>query len=601
MMPQKVLGCYFIAFAVLITAYGVIPFISVAYPGEIVWISGFAQSFINQGWGSLKAVNFGIPAPAPLPFGLASALLQGAIMYSFKLHAWDAYAWAAIFWLFLALLGGAGLAQLLGASSASVPLLSLMYLTLPIIWWHAAFSILSFGFALLPLYLFSAFRLIFQFWDEDRSVQSRAVDVLLFLATGFLSVFIDGYTYVMFFVGTTVVYVTALAQDRILRIRLLVVTLPIIGFTFFASYRAYTSYLGVNQFHHESVDFFRAWGADIVMMLIPSAGVSWLCDSLHLSAPRTDQQFFGDASVWMTTFSAPFLIIGIIGFLKMRRHPFALPSLLVFLCGFYFALGPSLKVNSVRPTTAEKMRPAPPNGRLMPKSLALIPTGSSLFDKDIPGFNSMRATYRWSGLMFVGLYGLAVLLSKGLAEEKRRLIASGLPCVIILLNMPNLPQRLANGIYYRASMEQMASDLNTLDSQIGPGHRVVFYPLGNDFIVNYLAARGRYYTYNTGGDKNLDVASRSWPASVLNFFSAPPDENLDREIAKLLLSGDADAVVLPYFDKLINASEWPPSQTLVAESKRKYASVVAKLSENPKFLTTDSPLYGLVSLRSAKN
>jgi hypothetical protein len=41
---------------------GVIPLLSISYPGEIVWISGFADSFLDIGWASLKAVNFGIPA-----------------------------------------------------------------------------------------------------------------------------------------------------------------------------------------------------------------------------------------------------------------------------------------------------------------------------------------------------------------------------------------------------------------------------------------------------------------------------------------------------------------------------------------------------------
>jgi hypothetical protein len=140
--------------------------------------------------------------------------------------------------------------------------------------------------------------------------------------------------------------------------------------------------------------------------------------------------------------------------------------------------------------------------------------------------------------------------------------------------------------------------LEPLNRDIGVGRRVVFYPLGNDFIINYLAARGRYYSYNVGGDKNVEIASASWPASILSFLSAPFSENLDREVAKVLLSRDTDEVVIPYFDKLINASEWPPSPGLVSESRAKYASLVTKLSHDPSFVTKDCPLYVLISLRS---
>jgi hypothetical protein len=333
--------------------------------------------------------------------------------------------------------------------------------------------------------------------------------------------------------------------------------------------------------------------------VIPSQGVSWLCDWLHLSMPRSDQEFFGDASVWMTTFSAPLLLIGAIGFLRMSRHKFALPLLLIAICGCYFALGPSLKINSLRPPTQVTISPAAPlSDRLMPEKFAIIPIGSAIFYQHVPGFKSMRATYRWSGLMFAGLYGLAALLLRDLDEKKRRILETAIPLMIVAFNIPNLPQRFANGVVYRAGMEQMRSDLEPLNRDIGVGRRVVFYPLGNDFIINYLAARGHFYTYNVGGDKNVEIASASWPASILNFLSTPFSENLDREVAKVLLSGDTDEVVIPYFDKLINASAWPPSQELVSESRAKYASLVTKLSHDPSFITKDCPLYVLISLRS---
>src|SRR5258708_25716209 len=114
MISPKVLLSYCAAFFVLVIVYGVIPFRSISDPGEIVWLSGFADSFVNSGWSSLKATNFGIPAPVPLPFGLARAVLQGVFIWSFKLHAVDAYSLALIIWLFLALLAFAGLRRMLG-------------------------------------------------------------------------------------------------------------------------------------------------------------------------------------------------------------------------------------------------------------------------------------------------------------------------------------------------------------------------------------------------------------------------------------------------------------------------------------------------------
>src|SRR6476659_6010954 len=145
----------------------------------------------------------------PMPFGLVGALLESLLIRIFKLPAYDAYALGALIWLFLALIGCISFASMLGASPTRAPYFSLIYLTLPMVWAHAAYSMLSFGFALLPLYVFSAFRISYHFHEKPRAFVAGSLDVLLFAFVSFLAIFMDGYTYVMFFCASFIIFVTA--------------------------------------------------------------------------------------------------------------------------------------------------------------------------------------------------------------------------------------------------------------------------------------------------------------------------------------------------------------------------------------------------------
>jgi hypothetical protein len=159
----------------------------------------------------------------------------------------------------------------------------------------------------------------------------------------------DGYTYVMSLTGTIVIYAIALLRGDASRRWLVVVTGPVIVFAAAISYVVYTKYLGISSFVTAPIDAFRGFGVDIVMMLIPSRKVSWLAEHLGLSASRSVQEVFGDASVWMTTFCAPLLACGAAGFYLGRACRCASPFLAISIIGFYLSLGPSLKINSLRP------------------------------------------------------------------------------------------------------------------------------------------------------------------------------------------------------------------------------------------------------------
>lgn len=64
------------ALTVVAVVYGAVPFVALPTLGQALWVSSFAQSFANSGWPSIFAHNFGLPAPAPIAFGLSGALVE---------------------------------------------------------------------------------------------------------------------------------------------------------------------------------------------------------------------------------------------------------------------------------------------------------------------------------------------------------------------------------------------------------------------------------------------------------------------------------------------------------------------------------------------
>lgn len=585
---------------VVLSVYGAIPFLAIPTLGQAVWTSGFAESFANAGWPSIKAVNFGLPNEAAIAFGFIGAFLQSAFIAIFGMHSADAYAMGAVVWLALSLGGTIRFCQLLGTSFVLGCFLSLIYLTLPVVWWHGGYSMLSFGFALLPLYLYMAFKVIYSLPEKKIYSREWYTTVIEFAAVSLLAVFMDGYTFVMFFAACGIVWAVVFIRRDISRKLLVFQSLSVVLFSAVVSYLLYTLYVGTSEFQPSSMNFFRGWGVDVVMLLIPSQGVSWLWDAVGISVPRTSNEFFGDASVWMTTFALPLIVFGAIGYYRARNNRYALPLLLVALMGFYFSLGPSLKVNSVRPI--DERGSVLVQGPLMPPENALAPTGNAVIYEHLPGFNTMRAAYRWTGLMFTGFFGLTVFLVLFIPKTKPG-VAAGSVIVIFLVisNLPNVPKMLEIGMGYRSAMHQMDDDFNPLAEYLGEGSRVLFVPPGNDFIVNYLASMGNYRAFNIGGDKNLEIARNSWPQTIKQMPLFTPGPCFVEDLKVVLLDGTANYIVIPYFDMLLNAHAWPPSVNQLNEKREKFTQVVTTFKKDPLFEVKDDKLYAVISLSPNAN
>src|SRR3546814_110138 len=89
--------------------------------------------------------------------------------------------------------------------------------------------------------------------------------------------------------------------------------------SFLFAYVLFSTYIGQSSFSPQPIDAFRGWGLDLSFLAIPTQGILWLPDLLGLSLERSNELYFGDSSVWKTTYALPILLFGLAGWWYSKR------------------------------------------------------------------------------------------------------------------------------------------------------------------------------------------------------------------------------------------------------------------------------------------
>ena len=599
--------------ALLATAFtffinGAVPFLMTPTLGQAVWSMGFAQSFANGSLFDFYAYDFGIPKPAAIAFGLAGAW-PASLLIRLGLHPADAYASMVMLWLSLAFFSAYQIARLFGATRHVSLLGATVWLSIPMIWWHCGFSMLSLGISLLSFYFFVTLRL-FLLGRENKS--PRKIYVLYYGVATFVSVFMDGYTYIMFATGSTILLTHSIITRPQVRLALINIAIPVHIVSFSASYFAYRYYIGASNFEPSTIDFFRGWALDLSFVAIPSAGVSWLPDFLGMSLNRSDVVYFGDASVWNTTFTLPILLIGAAAWWKSRlRTAISNGIFIVAIFGFYMALGPSLKINSTKPESLRISQPRQASA-LMPKELAIAPTGNAWMSEKIPGFNLMRASYRWLALSIFGMWVLVIVWTAHGDNRHKWIWHIGL-CLLILVDTPNLKNIWLDGSGHRYIFKKIDRELvSELRNHLKQGEKVAFIPWGNDWLANYLVPKLGIRSFNIGGDKNLAAAQPQWPREMLELTGKLDVAKVQIAVG-MLGNKTIDAIIVPYFDMLWSAHQWPCAglsqiklneqgvdhgNNCISEAREEYAPLLLSLRQFDNIKVDQANFFAVVRLRN---
>ena len=529
---------------------GAIPFKLLPTLGQALWTTGFSLSFLNDSLFSLYATNFGQPDPAAIAFGLVGAWTSGFFIWA-GLHPADAYAAMALLWLTVGFFAAFNISRFLNISFCTSAFAALVWLSMPVVWGHSGYSMVSLGIALLPFYYLSAIKL---FLPVSQMAKSNITISFLYMSSALIAIFMDGYTFMMFATGASVLLCVIFIIDDGRRGYLIRVVLPVHIFSFLIAYLLFVTYIGKTQFEASPIDFFRGWGIDLSYFFIPTKGVYWLADILGLSISRSSKNWFGDASVWSTSFLLPLLVAFLFSLkqaLKVNKS-LAYGILMIAFFSIYMSLGPSLKINSVKPEVEEV-------GALMPAEYALVPTGSQYISELLPGFKNMRASYRWVALTSF-CFWLFILIAGSKGTKRTRTLQLLFLGIILLTNLPNISNKWSTYKNNRESAFRIDNELtNVLGEYVQEGERVAFLPWRNDFLANYLSSSLNIRSYNVGGDKNLDTAKARWPLLMQQFQMDKVDQHFAPRLALLLAEQSADVVVLTYIDLLWSAHSWPPS------------------------------------------
>lgn len=524
---------------------GAVPFLTAPTLGQALWIAGFGYSFSNESYLTIHATNMGYPNAAPIAFGLSGAYPAG-ILIGAGLNAIDAYTIVVTCWFVIAFMGAAALARIAGTSRSTSFLMATMWLCLPAVWGHAGYSMTGVGIALMPFYLWALVRILNA---PEQDFKRFALSSLFYTAVCVISVFTDGYTFVMFAVAASTCIGTAFLAartSRMVALRLVPVHIAAFGISY-VLYKAYFPYIDSNL---APLDFFRGWGADISYFFIPTCGISWFFDYFGACLERTVYQQYGDASVWKTTYMLPLFAASTLLLIWKRPQGWLIFSCLVFgTFALYMSLGPTVKLFSTKPSDQLFSNP------FMTASQGWFETGSGWISENIPGFSSMRASYRWTVL---GLLATWLLFASSIAGTVKPKWASTAVCALIIVLLIPVPGNLISA---RANRERfwilehgLVSDFA---ADLKPGERVAFLPYRNDFLVNYLAPRIGIRAFNIGGDKNVEAAKLGWPETLLDQSAQQTAGGLVKMAMRYLARRDGDVVVFPYFDMLETAHKGP--------------------------------------------
>lgn len=581
------LAVLFLTWLSVLSINGALPYVLLSTLGQSIVVVGYAVSFLEQGGFALYSEHFGYPTKTPMTTMLAPAIAM-RIFLEIGLHPADAFSASLMLWISFGYYGCFAIAKSFRLQNISAGLGALLWFLFPIVWNSSGYSHLHFGFAILP-FLFYLIFIACRFINEEINPIKISIFALCYFLSVIVCVFTDGYTFMIFAIGSSMILGCFILLERGRAIKIKIILSLIHFFAFLFSYVMYVNYLGETEFTKSNMDFFRGWGLDISFALWPTSGVHMIWDTLGLSANRSSHNNFGDASVWVSTFIMPLFIAVIYYCLKINlKKPIIISLVAVSIFGFYLSLGPSLKIFSNRPTDVSK---------LMPREFGIISTGNSIFSEHLPGFSSMRASYRWITLTFFGLWCFLMLC---MGYKKNQIIKNNLILLLLILLFMPSPSKLID------KKKEHRSDFFSIDKEVIEPLKeifrrediVAFLPYSNDFLVNYISPSLGIHSYNVGGDKNVALARNFWPAIMKanrNFTSS--DSQFYKNILYFLDSREVDSILIPKIDLLWAAHIWPYPVKLANVLKNN----IELLEDDPNIEFIDTEFFVVVRLKDGLN
>jgi hypothetical protein len=579
----------------LLMIYGLIPYRHINSLAITLIAVGQGESMALSGFHGYLP-HMGYPMGSPVVFGLPFTIIHAALISLFSMEAYAAYIVTSILFMTVAAGGCVALLRSLRISMPVALVFSLLFFATRFVWGHSDYGQLLFNFALLPTYLLLDKMLLNRLYQPGGSRWTLAAVIALSAGARVFSLFMDGYTFVMWSVASGIIYLFYGAGSlRARRIAPFALSLLVLGASGAAAYVLYGRYVpGGDTYAVMPIDFFRAMSVDVMTLFVPTRppfALSWLGlpEQFYDSTP-----FYGDGSNVNLNYLGISLIAALIAYLLFRRSkpPFERALLVAGLIAFILSLGPSLKINSQRAEPKQPGEPALWEDYLMPEDEALLSLGTDFIYTQIPGINNMRAVYRWLLLPKLVLIIAAAVLAEQLRRQRRYALLALLIGAAAVEFTPPIPERVYEHETYYREMRQIDHDLiEPLREYIQPGERILFFSDENDFLASYIAPMLDAYSYNVGGDKNLQIAFDQWPDGVR---AVRWEIHVTEYVTQMLQDNELDWFIIPFFSLRWDSYRWPPTEA-TRQYFRHHRSALFNLND-PNFTIIESEYFYLIRL-----
>lgn len=532
----------FVCIITTLIIHGSLPFLTTPTFQQVLTQQGFAKSFANSQFPFIFANNFGYPTPMPISFGLPAMLLS-SLFSRLGYSSPDSYTLSTTIFLIIGFLGAQKWAKLFfNKNIASVS--ALLWTSQPIIWYHQEYSSLAIGFVLIPTYCFIVYNFINKRLDNSEKVINS---ITLLTLTTVISLFMDGYTFVMFFTFSFLCWLfLSLYRDFYLK-RIILVSdsfkkFLALLFSFTIPVILYSIYFPEVSSISFEMDYYRTGGLDLSFLILPTVGTNFIGDIVGFSISRSLVEQFGDQSVYLSTYSFPliiFFILALFVFIK-NKNPVVLFFIVLSIVSIYLSLGPSLKINSTKPY--------PQISQLMTEEYALFPTGNEIIYQYLPGFKTMRVTFRWLAMFTFSSWTIVMIFLSSLKFKSKNIFQFIILILLIVSYLPYLPERLNKQVINRNQLIELEEIfVPKVANQVTSDEVIIFIPMTNDFAANFISSYGNFRTYNVGSDKSLDFASQNWPDRIINIdkqFKDSTNFDIDSVLESLKKN---EIIIVPFF------------------------------------------------------
>lgn len=515
--------------------------------------------------------DVGLPLGTPYLNGLPEVYLGWLLSYLRSVDAWDAHRLSGALIDAVGLLAGYRVMRRWKVPPWIALYTSTLYLTSLSVLQLNGFLYTFSGFILLPLYLLVALKIL----DTMSTKPWLAISAMPFLAS--LMLFTDGYSYfaASLLIGFLGIRWTA-GDLRAKGHRLLAASTWLVS-NLMAVF-AYLIYVpGPPQPLRVGIGAFRYLGLDVATLVIPSKRL-WWASAARIEVPLP---LWGDGSNIYSNYIG-FTTLGlVIWFLWQGSTTLDLQSrgetrylLVAGTLALFLALGPALKVYEVA-------TPIEPTWDVPVEATTLVLPTAWLYEH-VPGFDQLRATYRWFVATRLTYYFTAGLALSGLwcsRTRRRRVGAIAIACLLAIETAPNMPAEVVGrrnaAAHVDAIRTRIIPDIARL---IRPDETILILPSNNDFLAAAVFPFVDASTFNTGVDKNYWLARDRWPENVESAVAGfgSPDQLM---LMCRVLQSDADAILLPHLSYYAGALHWPPDPEVVSAMR----ITAATIGTDPRF------------------